>query len=397
RRARTRGGAAHRGAPPPGTRPGGTGGSRMTRAVELMTEEELGRVPREADAGFGALATARGHLPLEAMEVHARAVGLDVRTELRQTFANTLGEPIEATYIFPLPDRGAVTGFRLRVGERVVEGVIEERGAARERYDEALREGHRAAIAEEERPDVFTVRVGNLTPGQRATIELDLVGALAIERNEATFRFPLVVAPRYIPGQPLPGGSVGDGVASDTDAVPDASRISPPVLLPGYPSPVRLRLRVDIDPAGLPIARVRSSLHAVIESEGEGGRRSVELRPGERLDRDFVLRYARGDAAVRTGLVIAPDRDGEGGAFALTVLPPEGAGAARPRDVVLVLDRSGSMGGWKMVAARRAAARLIDSLNDADRLAVLAFDSSIETPAALPAGALAAASDRNRF
>src|SRR5690606_25836866 len=224
RRARTRGGAAHRGAPPPGTRPGGTGGSRMTRAVELMTEEELGRLPREADAGFGALATARGHLPLEAMEVHARAVGLDVRTELRQTFANTLGEPIEATYIFPLPDRGAVTGFRLRVGERVVEGVIEERGAARERYDEALREGHRAAIAEEERPDVFTVRVGNLTPGQRATIELDLVGALAIERNEATFRFPLVVAPRYIPGQPLPGGSVGDGVASDTDAVPDASR-----------------------------------------------------------------------------------------------------------------------------------------------------------------------------
>lgn len=369
----------------------------MIQTVPMMNSDELERLPRDADAGFGALATARGHLPLEAMEVHARAVGLDVRIDLRQSFVNTLSEPLEATYIFPLPDRGAVTGFRLRVGERVIEGVIDERGQARRAYDDAIRAGHRAAIAEEERPDVFTVRVGNLMPGQRASIELDLVGALALERNEATFRFPLVVAPRYIPGLPLPGESVGDGVASDTDAVPDASRISPPVLLPGYPNPVRLKLRVDIDPAGLPMRQLRSSLHAVVEGGGEGGARSVELRPGERLDRDFILRFTLGDGAVATSLVVAPDREGDGASFALTLVPPEVTGGERPRDVVLVLDRSGSMGGWKMVAARRAAARLVDHLSEQDRFAVLAFDDRIDVPRGLPADALAAGSDRNRF
>ncbi|HEU5056586.1 MAG TPA: VIT domain-containing protein [Kofleriaceae bacterium] len=372
----------------------------------MMRTEELERLPRDADACFGSLATARGHLPLEAMDVHARAVGLDVRISLRQSFKNTLGEPIEATYIFPLPDRGAVTGFRLRVGERVVEGVIDERGQARQAYDDAIRAGHRAAIAEEERPDVFTVRVGNLMPGQRASIELDLVGALALERNEATFRFPLVVAPRYIPGVPLEGDSVGDGIASDTDAVPDASRITPPVLLPGYPNPVRLTLRVDIDPSGLPMSQLRSSLHAVVESDSGAGVRSVEVRPGARLDRDFILRWALGDGAVRTSLVVAPDRDGGGASFALTLLPPDVSGVSfegphrggeRPRDVVLVLDRSGSMGGWKMVAARRAAARLVDQLSEVDRFAVLAFDDQIDAPRGLPADALVAASDRHRF
>jgi len=369
----------------------------MIQTVQMMRTEELDRLPRDADASFGSLATARGHLPLEAMDVHARAVGLDVRFDLRQTFRNSLAEPIEATYIFPLPDRGAVTGFRLRVGERVVEGVIDERGQARQAYDDAIRAGHRAAIAEEERPDVFTVRVGNLMPGQSASIELDLVGALALERNEATFRFPLVVAPRYIPGVPLAGDSVGDGVASDTDAVPDASRITPPVLLPGYPNPVRLRLRVDIDPSGLPMSQLRSSLHSVVEGGNGAGLRSVELKPGERLDRDFILRWGLGDGAVRTSLLVAPDRDGAGASFALTVLPPEATGGERPRDVVLVLDRSGSMGGWKMVAARRAAARLVDHLSEVDRFAVLAFDDSIEAPRGLPDSQLSAASDRNRF
>ena len=369
----------------------------MIQTVAMMNPEELERLPRDADASFGSLATARGHLPLEAMDVHARAVGLDIRIDLRQTFRNTLAEPIEATYIFPLPDRGAVTGFRLRVGERVIEGVIDERGQARQAYDDAIRAGHRAAIAEEERPDVFTVRVGNLMPGQSASIELDLVGALALERNEATFRFPLVVAPRYIPGSPLPGDSVGDGVASDTDAVPDASRITPPVLLPGYPNPVRLKLRVDIDPSGLPMNQLRSSLHSVVEGGNGAGLRSIELKPGERLDRDFILRWALGDGAVRTSLVVAPDREGDGASFALTVLPPQATGGERPRDVVLVLDRSGSMGGWKMVAARRAAARLVDHLSEVDRFAVLAFDDSIDTPRGLPGDALVAASDRNRF
>src|SRR5204862_592298 len=130
---------------------------------------------------------------------------------VRQTFVNTHAEPLEATYIFPLPDRAAVTSFRLEVAGRVVEGQLKERGAARRDYDQAIQAGHRAAITEEERPGVFTMRVGNLPPGEAATVHLNLSGPLPYDSGEVTFRFPLVVAPRYIPGTPLPGASVGDG------------------------------------------------------------------------------------------------------------------------------------------------------------------------------------------
>src|SRR5262249_33264834 len=150
------------------------------------------------------------------------------------------------TYIFPLPDRAAVTRFRMEVAGRVIEGVLQERAQARKEYEQAIQAGHRAAITEEDRPNVFTLRVGNLMPGEQATVRLTLVGPLPTSDGEATFRFPLVVAPRYIPGKPLPGPSVGDGTAPDTDAVPDASRITPPVLLLGYPNPVCLSLAVEV-------------------------------------------------------------------------------------------------------------------------------------------------------
>src|SRR3954449_2703493 len=99
------------------------------------------------------------------MDVRGRIDGLLAQVTVRQTFKNVLGEPLEATYIFPLPDRAAVTRFRLEVAGRVVEGELQERGAARKTYDQAIKTGHRAAIAEEERPGVFTIRVGNLPPG----------------------------------------------------------------------------------------------------------------------------------------------------------------------------------------------------------------------------------------
>src|SRR5208337_2220345 len=162
------------------------------------------------------LSTSRGNLPLQAMEVQARIDGLLSQMTVRQTFVNTFAEPLEATYIFPLPDRAAVTEFRLEVAGRVIKGVLKERGQARQDYARAIQDGHRAAITEEERPDVFTMRVGNLPAGEKATVHLTLAGPLPYSDGEATFRFPLVVAPRYIPGKPLPGPSVGDGTAVDT-------------------------------------------------------------------------------------------------------------------------------------------------------------------------------------
>ena len=155
---------------------------------------------------------------------------------------------------------------------------------------------------------MFTMRVGNIAPGERVTVRLMLAQPLPYQDGEVMFRFPLVVAPRYIPGRPLDGVPAGSGVAADTDAVPDASRISPPVLLPGFPNPVRLTLSADIDPAGLPLAGIRCSLHATAEEAAADGHTIVRLRPGERLDRDFILRMAIADRdRIATSLVLTPD------------------------------------------------------------------------------------------
>jgi Ca-activated chloride channel family protein len=359
-----------------------------------MSEAEALRVaaPKD-DAGLGALRTERGNLPLDRIDVHTAITGLVARIDLTQEFVNVHDEALEATYVFPLPDRAAVTRMAMTADGRVVEAELQERGAARETYDRAVAAGRRASIAEEERPDVFTMRVGNILPGERVSVALSLAGPLSFEDGEATFRFPLVVAPRYIPGGALDGDSVGVGHALDTDAVPDASRITPPVLLPGFPNPLRLSIDVDIDPAGLSLGEVRSSLHTVRQT-GEGSERTVSVQPGERADRDFVLRLAYGSG--EAGLALVPDATGEEGTYRLTVLPPASQAPPKPKDVVLLLDRSGSMGGWKMVAARRAAARIVDTLTVADRFAVLAFDDRVETPATLPSG-LADGTDRHRF
>lgn len=364
--------------------------------VSILDELELDAPPAKEEAGLGALRTQRGLLPLESVDLAATIDGLTAYLRLTQTFVNVHDVPLEATYIFPLPERAAVQRFRLRVGDRVVEGELKERGQARREYREAIRKGHQAAITEEERPGVFTLRVGNIPPGESATVHLDLAQPLPCVDGEATFRFPLVVAPRYIPGTPLRRPGVGRGTVADTDAVPDASRISPPVLLPGFPNPVDLSLAVHFLPTDLAPAEVRSSLHTVVE-EGDADGLRLRVLAGERLNRDFILRFKLAERAVRTALTLHPDADGTGGTFALTVLPPALADQpTRPRDVVFVLDRSGSMNGWKMVTARRAVMRLVETLTDQDRFTAYAFDGEIETPPAFDGDRLVAGTFANR-
>ena len=386
--------------------------------IRVLTADELKDVMGDrADTGFGSIETAQGCLPLTALEVDVQIEGLAAETTVRQQFRNVFDEPLEATYIFPLPPRAAVTGFRMTVNDAVIEGRIDERGKARDDYDVAIAEGRTASIAEQERSDVFTLRVGNIPPKSTARIELILVAPVAIDSLEATYRFPLVVAPRYCPGVAIDGDPVGDGIATDTDLVPDASRISPPVLLPGFKSPVRLGIQVRLAAGAIAATTGRDSgslgcTLPATEALDVDGSMIVRIVPGQRLDRDFILRWnIMPDAVASATLLVEPDATrpaglGTGkpaeeapgdGTFSLVIVPPAKAAGVKqpPRDVVFMLDRSGSMGGWKIVAARRAVARMIDTLTADDRVAVMAFDSSVEHCGASPQ--LAPATDRHRW
>ncbi|VBA52552.1 VIT domain-containing protein [Mycobacterium attenuatum] len=348
-----------------------------------------------APTGRGELTSADGRrLPLKAISVDTVVVGMTATSTVRQRFVNSGETSVEATYVFPLPARAGVTDFAASLAGRRVIGVLKERAQARTDYEQALAAGQRAAIVEEDRSDVFSVRVGNLGPGEEATIELRLTGPLAFEDGEATFRFPLVVAHRYTTGTPVPGDQTGPGVARDTDMVPDASRVTPPRLADCDERP-DLHISVTVDGAGLPVSDLRSSLPTAVLEDSADGPTRLRVEPGTRADRDFVLRFRLDRGALSSSALLVPDADGDEGTWSVTLVPPAEPSSA-PRDVVVVLDRSGSMGGWKMVAARRAAGRIVDMLDTVDRFCVLAFDDRIDVPTDMAPG-LVAGSDQNRF
>ena len=324
----------------------------------------------------GSLKAGTASLPLTKMEIAGAITGLLHRTKVCQTFVNDHDVPLEAVYVHPLPPRASVHGFRLVIGKRVVEGLVQERGQARQAYQQAVAQGHRAALMEEERSDIFTTTVGNIAPGEQVSISFEVSGPLEFLESTASLKFPLVVPEVYIPGDALGGGDVGDGTAADTTSVPDASRITPPRLADGAANPVNLRLSFTVDPAGLELEGVDSLCHFAKTRQRDDGVYEISLLPGvERLDHDFVIRLKLKEGSLQTTMV----HDPETGCFALTVVPPVGSGhTLAPRDLVIVLDRSGSMQGWSMTAARRSAARMVESLTPVDRFAIIAFDDRRE-------------------
>lgn len=338
-----------------------------------MTTQErvtLSDTQEERRRSFGELSVVRdgrrARLPLSAVRISARAADRVAEVTVSQTFVNPLAEALEAVYTFPLSGGAAVRRCELRVAGRTVAAKLKERGEARQAYQEALAAGKRASLLEADRGDVFTLQVGNLPPGETAEVVLVYSEPLPyFEDGTAELRLPLVVAPRYIPGTPLEREAVGTGVEWDSDQVPDASRISPPRLAPGFDPKVALSIEVELPEGGL--SDLSCSQHAVRLA---GGKVALS-RQDEPLDRDFVLRWRLASDAVRPSLVRTKD-----GYAMLTLVSPRKPGfAGLPRDVVFLLDRSGSMRGVKMPSAARACSILLGTLGPRDRFAICAFDN----------------------
>lgn len=316
--------------------------------------------------------------PLRHTAVAIQVRGFVAEVSVTQEFENALKCPIEAEYVFPLPQDAAVNATEMRIGERVIRGRVDRREAAAKAYETAKSEGKRASLLEQERPNIFTQSVANIGPGESIHVVIRYVETLPYSDGSYKIVFPMVVGPRYIPGVPVdeqPGQArPGHGREADTDQVPDASRITPPALSPGERCGFDIDVTVDID-AGVPIRGIRSPSHRVeLQREGES-RVTVRLTQDDRIpNKDFVVDLEVAGEQPEIGVLA--HHDGKHGYFTLVLQPPKvpSAEQTRPREILCVLDCSGSMTGQPLELEKRAAERLLAGLAPTDRFNIFAFN-----------------------
>lgn len=317
--------------------------------------------------------------PLKHTEVKAKIAGNLSRVEVTQTFENPFKDPLEAVYVFPLPDEAAVDDMEIKIGSRIIKGDIKRREEAQKIYEQALREGRTAGLLEQERDNIFTQSLANIKPGEQIEVTIRYTDSLKFEGGNYEFVFPMVVGPRYIPGSPTdrPGGN--------TDRVPDAERITPPVLPPGTRSGHDIGVTVEID-AGVPVKDVRSPSHK-IRTDRTGNLVRVAIAQEDTIpNKDLILRYqVAGDTTRATVLTQA---DSRGGHFAVYLIPAVEYKTSEivPKDVVFLMDTSGSQAGDPLVKSKELMRKFINGLNPNDTFTIIDFANTAQqlSPAPLP-------------
>lgn len=306
-------------------------------------------------------------------EIDIRVSGLTVRATLRQRFRNDGTEWVEGLYVFPLPDGAAVDHMRIQVGERVIEGEVQEKKKAKARYEKAKREGKRASLVNQQRANLFTTAVANLGPGETLTIEIEYLDTAKYDEGTFSLRFPTTLTPRYIPGNPN-GDRQGSGWSADTDRVPDASLITPPQVVRSKDHRISVHAVID---AGLPLEFVASRYHPVKVDEHDDIYDVTFARNAVAMDHDFELIWRPARSASPRAMLFSETLEGEPHLL-LMMVPPNDEDAATvvlPRDLVFVIDTSGSMHGVSIQQAKRALQLALTGLRPVDRFNVIQFNS----------------------
>lgn len=303
-------------------------------------------------------------LPLKQTDVRLDISGGLIVGEVAQVFTNNTDTALEAIYVFPLPSEATVTDMELRIGERIIRSVVKEREEARQEYETARTQGRKAALLDQERPNIFTTSVANFQPGETVRIRFTYLQAAEYQRGKYSVTFPMVVGPRYIPFR-IP--------------VDDAARITPPILQPAVDSGHRLTLTATV--TGLPVKTITSTTHAILSRSRDGGSSyEVTLREGATIPNcEFHLDIALAGGEEPELSVVTTDA--HDATFALvTVFPPLGVPKEKPaprtpRDVLFLIDTSGSMSGESIGQAEAGLLRCLDMLQPEDAFTIVRFAS----------------------
>lgn len=294
--------------------------------------------------------------------------GSVARVRVTQAFRNTSSRWMEATYLYPLPQDGAVDSLKMVVGERVIIGKIKKREEARQIYEKAKASGRKAGLVEQQRPNMFTTNVANVGPGETVLIAIEY--QMPVRQASGTFslRLPLVVAPRYVP----PHSLVSAQDVADARAVTSAPLLDPKLGQAINP----VSITVHLDPGFAP-ANIISPYHPIAVS-GRGEQRTIRLTAGTvPADRDFELDWRSASADPTIGLYREHADDGD--YVMATVVPPADTGRliVPPREMVFVIDNSGSMGGSSMEEAKASLIHALGTLRPQDRFNIIRFDDTM--------------------
>jgi Ca-activated chloride channel homolog len=295
-------------------------------------------------------------LPLKETSAEVSIAGVIARVKVKQLYENTGKTPIEAVYVFPASTRAAVHGMRMKIGQRTIEARIDRRAKARADYEAARQAGQRASLLEQERPNVFTMNVANIVPGDKIAVELEYSELLVPEDGVYELVYPTVVGPRY-----------GGGADPARDGW-----IANPHVKSGAPQPYRFDLRAHVE-TGIPLKELASPSHKVNVTYQGPARADVRLEGSDNGNRDFVLRYRLADDKIETGVLLW-----EGGGerfFALMMEPPLRPQAAQipPREYVFLVDVSGSMHGFPIETTKALMRKLLGGLRPTDQFNVVLF------------------------
>lgn len=310
-----------------------------------------------------------GACPLKNTAVNVEITGFVARVRVVQEFQNPFSQPIEAVYTFPMSQNGAVDDMTMTIGSRTIRGKVFKREEARKIYETAKSDGRAASLLDQERNNIFTQSVANIMPGESIKIEISYVETLKYEAGEYEFVFPMTVGPRYIPG-----------------SVRDASKISPPIATrAGHDISVNVNLN-----AGVPIEAIRSISHDIDQVNLTANASRMNLK-GEKTipNKDFILRYDVSGKRLEDALLT--HRDARGGFFTLVLQPPDFPAPEdrTPKEIVFVLDTSGSMSGFPIEKAKEAMKLSLEGLYPEDTFNLITFagDTSVLFEEPVPATA----------
>lgn len=324
------------------------------------------------------------HFPLKATDVTTNINGIIAETYVRQTYVNEGSTPINARYVFPVSTDVAVHGMKMEIGNQIVTARIKEKEEAKKEYEEAKSEGKSASLLQQKRPNVFTMDVANIMPGETASIELHYTEMINPVEGIYEFVFPTVAGPRYI----APAASDSSKKENTDKANAETDWAVIPYLPEGETPPAEYHITVNLA-TGVPIGELSCKSHEIQVARETDSTACITLKNPDDYagNRDFILKYSLTGEEIKSGLVFT---EGESeNYFMLTLQPPEHytLDTIPPREYIFVLDVSGSMNGYPLNTAKELIEKLVSDLRETDTFNLILFSgtSAQMSPTSLPA------------